>query len=369
MAVYGLDCYSGNAVTTVTSGINRTDVVFAIAKATEGMGYDDVRHDAIEAEIQKAGKISGSYHFAWPAQDPIIEADHFVDRAKPGPGELMALDIEKQNDTATWRTRVNYTLKFLRRVLERTGTKPLVYCNLYWARNLKVTCTADEWKELSSYPLWLAHYATTPSPGKVVDSTGKDLVADLGWASTSVSWMHQYSNNIYSLDGDWFSGARTDLQTIAIPSEFTMSAEQYTTIVTKLDQIILSQSKLDDNAKLDQIVSAVNSVKTALSDNTSKLSFLQTNVSSVATTTDSIRTSVDSLGTKLAEHASKDVAGDVEAAMRAEFDSLKTAVGVIVSQRISEEIDRVLQGLPAEVQTAVKSSLQGFSINIKFPTE
>src|SRR5262245_41899661 len=72
---------------------------FVFAKATEGRSFVDPMYAINKAGAEAAGLLFGAYHFAQPgaqANDPIVEADHFVDHAQLQPGNLLpVLDIER----------------------------------------------------------------------------------------------------------------------------------------------------------------------------------------------------------------------------------------------------------------------------------
>lgn len=65
-------------------------------KATEGSTYTDPTYDGRRKMADAAGLPFGAYHFARPAVgDAKAEARHFLDVAKPKPGDLLpALDLE-----------------------------------------------------------------------------------------------------------------------------------------------------------------------------------------------------------------------------------------------------------------------------------
>ena len=61
----------------------RAGVAFAWAKASEGRRSRDYRFDAHMAAILKAGVVPGSYHFGWPNQDPVAEANNYIGAVGP----------------------------------------------------------------------------------------------------------------------------------------------------------------------------------------------------------------------------------------------------------------------------------------------
>lgn len=75
-------------------------VVFAFAKASEGQTSRDPKFAAHMRGILAAGLIPGAYHFAWPTQDPVREADNYIAAVKEfaGKGFCHWLDLERYSD-------------------------------------------------------------------------------------------------------------------------------------------------------------------------------------------------------------------------------------------------------------------------------
>lgn len=97
---------------------------------------------------RNAGVLFGSYHFA-DGGDPIAEADWFVKNVgEMRNGELLVLDWEINHATA-----VDWCFRFLERVKEKTGVKPLLYTNEARVKSL-------DWKKVvnGDYGLWVAKY-------------------------------------------------------------------------------------------------------------------------------------------------------------------------------------------------------------------
>lgn len=160
---------------------------FVIVKASEGQGWQSPAYPAQRAAAAQGCSLTGAYHFAWPNQDPALEAANFLKAAALQPGDLTALDLEREAGGETWTTRVTYALTWLRAVSGATGTRPLVYVNLTWLQGLRGACSNPQWAELTSYPLWLAHY--TGTPGVHGDTAAWDLL------------IHQYA--VDTVDHDW----------------------------------------------------------------------------------------------------------------------------------------------------------------------
>ena len=170
---------------------------FAIVKATEGLSYDSPSYAAQMAAVRDAGLCAGAYHFAWPNQDPLKEAEHFARVAALKPGELACLDVENWPEitAASWTQRLTYTLAWLREVKRLTGATPLVYANWDWIKGLRTAATVAQWDELVTFPLWIAQYRAAGTFDTVSPKTGSAN----GWPVV----MHQWTNNDGGLDGNY----------------------------------------------------------------------------------------------------------------------------------------------------------------------
>lgn len=95
----------------------------------------------------------GAYHLGRP-DNPIDQANNFIDFANPAPDDLIAIDIE-ENDPKKWMSLEDAEI-FARHIHTRLGRWPVLYTNgntaLYIAEN------RDRYSLLSRLPLWYARY-------------------------------------------------------------------------------------------------------------------------------------------------------------------------------------------------------------------
>lgn len=124
---------------------------FVIAKATEGIGYVDKSCDGFIQQALKLGKKIGFYHFARPTanNDPIREADFFYENCKGYFGKAIPiLDWEAEN-----KHNVAWAKKWLDRVYQRSGVKPVIYMS-------ESVVNAYDWSSVANadYGLWVAKY-------------------------------------------------------------------------------------------------------------------------------------------------------------------------------------------------------------------
>jgi len=132
---------------------------FVIAKASEGIGYEDASYDRNKSGALAEGIAFGAYHFARPENDPIKEADWFVKVAGYQRGMLIpTLDLERTGGRGP-KGLTNWTKAWLNRVYERLGVRAMIYTSpSFWRENLDNTA----WFANNGYAvLWVAHWKTT----------------------------------------------------------------------------------------------------------------------------------------------------------------------------------------------------------------
>jgi GH25 family lysozyme M1 (1,4-beta-N-acetylmuramidase) len=129
---------------------------FVIAKATEGISFKDSSYDTNKAGAMGQGMMVGAYHFAQPANDPVREADWFVDNARYQHGMLIpTLDLERTGGLTT--TALTAWVKaWLTRVDQRLGVKAMIYVSPSFWRTAMVD---TRWFADNGYAiLWVAHW-------------------------------------------------------------------------------------------------------------------------------------------------------------------------------------------------------------------
>lgn len=128
---------------------------FVIIKATQGVGYVS---DACDPHVQQAialGKPFGFYHYVNGA-GAVAEADFFVDSCADYFGKgIPCIDWESGQNAAWGNT--GYLMKLVKRVIDRTGVKPLIYASASafpWDVAQALDCGA-----------WVAQYASNDATG------------------------------------------------------------------------------------------------------------------------------------------------------------------------------------------------------------
>lgn len=184
MALYGVDISKWQSVGT---GDQAQD--FVICKATEGVGYVDGTCDRHYQRAKSQGKLLGVYHFARPDLcDAVKEAEFFVKNIKGYIGEaILVLDWEKGNlaDTA-------YAKRWLDRVYELTGVRPLLYASAS-------VINAYNWSAVAKdYGLWIAGYPNKYNVANPPRPTTANMPYKIGAWKFWAIW--QYSSSAGTLD-------------------------------------------------------------------------------------------------------------------------------------------------------------------------
>ena len=144
---------NGIDISSYQSGIDLTVVPcdFVIIKATQDTGYVNPDCDRAYQQAKRAGKLRGTYHYVG-GSNAVAEADYYVNNIKGYLKDgLLAIDWEAEQNSA-WGNEA-YLEQLVRRVIERTGIKPLIYSMA--SRYAQVAAVA---KKLDC-GLWIAEYA------------------------------------------------------------------------------------------------------------------------------------------------------------------------------------------------------------------
>ena len=172
-------------------------IKFAFAKATEGTGFSDGQFARNWRGMKSHDIVRGAYHFGHPKNGAKAEADHFLKVVRAQglhDGDLLALDLEVSDGTSASHV-ASYARAWCDHVRQATGTKPVVYTFLSFARG--GYCAG-----LGGYPLWIAapsykaghppmplgpwhewkfhQYSDNPIDKNVFNGTSKDQVRALG---------------------------------------------------------------------------------------------------------------------------------------------------------------------------------------------
>ncbi len=99
------------------------------------------------------GLLWGAYHLARPG-NPVDQANHFLDYAKPQADEMMVLDIEGIDPDKFMS--LEDAQVFAGHIRTRTGRYPVLYTNHATAKH--IAANRHRYRILSRLPLWYARY-------------------------------------------------------------------------------------------------------------------------------------------------------------------------------------------------------------------
>ena len=197
--------------------INWSDVasdgqVYAWAKASEGMTYQDPQFTANMSNGIDAGVIMGAYHFARPDNNLAIQdAENFLNTAGAyiGAGFLPpVLDLENpysggqsidllslfsSSELSSWVMEWSNTVEL------QTGIAPIIYVNGNYANYLNAS--------VNMYGLWFAQPDETLSPPVNIG------VWD-NWLFKQYSWWGEVSGIVGDVDLNIFNGGMTEFNEI-----------------------------------------------------------------------------------------------------------------------------------------------------------
>lgn len=129
-------------------------VLAVIHKSTIGISKLDPAYAKRKEEALKRGYLWGSYHWG-VAGDPEKQADFYIDSVRPGPDELIALDLEDAQSKKLMN--VDEAILFIQRIKARTGRYPVLYTNHSSAKLI-----SEKYKDsvFTKTPLWYARFRT-----------------------------------------------------------------------------------------------------------------------------------------------------------------------------------------------------------------
>lgn len=174
---------------------NRTiPLKFVVLRATMGNRSKDRNFDQFWKLAKQHNLIRGAYHFYRADEDPVKQANNFLESVKLEEGDLVpVLDIERL-PVRNSRKKLIENLKIWCRIVEdKYGEKPVIYTYYHYYRDFLQD-------EFDGYPLWLANYNDVPAPSpdaewKMWQFTENGIVYGI---NTKVD-LNVYNGNLWSL--------------------------------------------------------------------------------------------------------------------------------------------------------------------------
>jgi len=131
---------------------------FVVLRATMGNRSADKNFDEFWTSAKEHNLIRGAYHFYRADEDPVIQANNFLENVKLESGDLPpVLDIEKMPRSKSNKKLIE-DLKVWCKIVEETyGEKPIIYTYYHYYKDFLRG-------EFDDYPIWLANYNDVPQP-------------------------------------------------------------------------------------------------------------------------------------------------------------------------------------------------------------
>jgi len=180
-------------------------VVAIIHKSTIGTTKLDPGYVKRKEEARKRGYLWGSYHWG-VSGEPEKQADFYIDTVKPGPDELIALDLEDANSQKLMN--VDEAILFVERVKVRTGRYPVLYTN---HSSAKLISEKFRGSVFTRTPLWYARFKAkvTDLPAGVWESYtlwqfSSEILPQLPVPGTKPDMdINVFNGSVEQLKADW----------------------------------------------------------------------------------------------------------------------------------------------------------------------
>lgn len=233
----GIDVYNGDGNVNWTT-VKNSGVVFAFAKATEGVNFVDARFTTNMQNAKAAGVYIGPYHFCRvdskngvpftsydglpfpPESDPYLdavsEAEDFIDAIKPfyltGRHLPPVADVEGLPDFSTVALErafiSNWVQIFSDTIYNSLGIRPIIYASKSSANTYYTNSVA------AAHKLWIAWWKGT-------GTTSPPLVSDTPQWSRWQFWQYAATGSVpgvpaTNVDHNVFEGTVADLEKLLL---------------------------------------------------------------------------------------------------------------------------------------------------------
>ncbi len=200
LEILGIDVSNNNPPIDWLKVAKTKKVTFAIAKASEGVTFQDPDFATNWAGMKSAGIIRGAYHFFRPIRSIDEQVENFLDMVgQLSPGDLPpVLDLEPYPDDVRvqWESidsvdeRISRSKAWLEKVEAKLGKKPIIYTSAsFWEELMGDT------EALVEYPLWVAHY-------KPDYQTSKPNIPANNWGGKGYTmWQFTESGSVMGVKG------------------------------------------------------------------------------------------------------------------------------------------------------------------------
>ena len=181
-------------------------VVAIIHQASRGLKADD-KYLKRSKESEEKGLLYASYHIGTKEDDPIAQADFYLEVTKDNPN-IRALDIE--DNGGKYITLKNAEI-FIQRIYDKTGVYPFVYLNNSVFQ--EINKNYDKSSIFAKCPLWYASYKGDISglSTHVWDKVSLwQFCSEINCSKTG-NCLYQVPGTLYDMDIDVFNGNKEAL--------------------------------------------------------------------------------------------------------------------------------------------------------------
>jgi lysozyme len=144
--------------------VRKAGVLFAFIRVSDGSTFADPMFERNWSKARPTGILRGAYQYFRPDENAVTQADLLIEAIRRDPGELPpVIDVETTGGRSPSQIR-RAVEAWIARVRDKLGVEPIIYTG------------PDFWKthagnaDLTSQPLWVAHYTTgcptVPAPWK-----------------------------------------------------------------------------------------------------------------------------------------------------------------------------------------------------------
>ncbi len=131
---------------------------FVVLRSTMGNRSTDKHFDEFWELAKKHEKVRGAYHFYRADEDPVRQANNYLENVKLESGDLPPiLDIEKIPKRKSQEDLVKDLKIWCKIMEEKYGEKPIIYTYYHYYKDYLRG-------EFDDYPIWLANYNDVPQP-------------------------------------------------------------------------------------------------------------------------------------------------------------------------------------------------------------
>ncbi len=161
---------------------------FIYYKATDGLFFVDDQFQNNKVGCNVVGIPHAPYHWWQETEDPVAQAEHFVDTVGEGYNRLI-VDVEPKVYVNNALYKLNLLLN---RITQLTGIIPAIYTSAYYWDSFIREDYPNE------HPLLVAHYTYASEPHLPIGATSWKI-----WQFTDMFW---FSGCDATADGNWFNG-------------------------------------------------------------------------------------------------------------------------------------------------------------------